>query len=82
MVHELAKVAATIARQGAWSGFVYESNRGQVAGIRWSSIQRGFGGACSGMRVEVDVTQEMGKVLDPTNAIRPQKAVEAAWNRK
>ena len=80
LVHELANVAATIARQGRGAALFTNP-----IGAKWPV----FGGAVSSAALAAlalecelkDVTQEMGKVLDPTNAVRPQKAVEAAWKQ-
>ena len=78
LVHELANVTATIARQGRGTALFTH-----VEGAQWPV----FGGAVSSSTLAAlalacdlkDVTRKMEMVLDPSSAIPTQKVKEAAW---
>ena len=80
LVHELANITATIARQGRGAALFTNP-----IGTQWPV----FGGAVSSsvlaalaLECELkDLTQKMEVVLDPASAIPPQKVVEAAWKQ-
>ena len=80
LVHELANVTATIARQGRGAALFTH-----VGGTQWPV----FGGAVSSSTLAAlalecdlkDVTRKMEMVLDPSSAIPTQKVKEAAWTQ-
>ncbi len=80
LVHELANITATIARQGRGAALF-----ANPIGTQWPV----FGGAVSSSALAAlalecelkDLTQKMETVLDPASAVPTQRVVEAAWKQ-
>ena len=80
LVHELANVTATIARQGRGAALFTHAE-----GAQWPV----FGGAVSSSTLAAlslecdlkDVTRKMEMVLDPSSAVPTQKVKDAAWKQ-
>ena len=81
MTHELADVAATLVRSGGGAP-LFENVKGSAWPIFASGVANQKRAALALGCTEDEVTQVMGRVLEPANGIAPVRVEQAAWQAK
>lgn len=80
LVHELANVAATMARQGG-GGVLFEAAVGSPWPIFTNSVVNQSQAALALECSPSQVTERMGAALDPQNGVPPAPGAEAGWKQ-